>query len=139
MGEPIRPGIPLGHDDLVAMGDAVAHKLGSVEPLCEALRRASPHAGSSRFSRRSTGAASARSHRGNPNPARPRSCRPSRTRAQHDGVRRRSTLDTTNPDDCARIAGKKGERIVYIRTLIKRKDGTEPGRSIATANTAQYL
>lgn len=37
MGELIRPGIPLGHDDLVAMGDAVADKLGSVEPLREAL------------------------------------------------------------------------------------------------------
>jgi proteasome-associated ATPase len=47
--------------------------------------------------------------------------------------------NTTNPDDWARISGKKGERIVYIRTLIKGKDGTEPGRSIATANTGQYL
>jgi proteasome-associated ATPase len=47
--------------------------------------------------------------------------------------------NTTNPDDWARISGKKGERIVYIRTLIKGKDGTEPGRSISTANTGQYL
>ncbi|MBB2987656.1 proteasome ATPase [Terracoccus luteus] len=47
--------------------------------------------------------------------------------------------NTTNPDDWARISGKKGERIVYIRTLIKGKDGSEPGRSIATANTGQYL
>ena len=47
--------------------------------------------------------------------------------------------NTTNPDDWARISGKKGERIVYIRTLIKGKDGTEPGRSITTANTGQYL
>ncbi|GAA2743521.1 proteasome ATPase [Terrabacter aerolatus] len=47
--------------------------------------------------------------------------------------------NTTNPDDWARISGKKGERIVYIRTLLKGKDGTEPGRSIATANTGQYL
>jgi proteasome-associated ATPase len=46
--------------------------------------------------------------------------------------------NTTNPDDWARISGKKGERIVYIRTLLKGKDGTEPGRSIATANTGQY-
>jgi proteasome-associated ATPase len=38
--------------------------------------------------------------------------------------------NTTNPDDWARISGKKGERIVYIRTLINTKDGTEPGRSI---------
>ncbi|HEX2705011.1 MAG TPA: proteasome ATPase [Candidatus Lustribacter sp.] len=48
--------------------------------------------------------------------------------------------NTTNPDDWARISGKKGERIVYIRTLVTGKDGTEPGRSIATvANTGQYL
>ncbi|MDQ2757146.1 MAG: proteasome ATPase [Actinomycetota bacterium] len=48
--------------------------------------------------------------------------------------------NTTNPDDWARISGKKGERIVYIRTLINTKDGTEPGRSIANvANTGQYL
>jgi hypothetical protein len=37
MGELIRPGVPLGHDDLVAMGDAVADRLGSVRPLREAL------------------------------------------------------------------------------------------------------
>lgn len=48
--------------------------------------------------------------------------------------------NTTNPDDWARISGKKGERIVYIRTLISGKQGTEPGRSIDTAtNTGQYL
>jgi proteasome-associated ATPase len=48
--------------------------------------------------------------------------------------------NTTNPDDWARISGKKGERIVYIRTLITGKAGTEPGRSIDTvANTGQYL
>jgi proteasome-associated ATPase len=48
--------------------------------------------------------------------------------------------NTTNPDDWARISGKKGERIVYIRTLIKTKEGNEPGRSISTiANTGQYL
>jgi proteasome-associated ATPase len=48
--------------------------------------------------------------------------------------------NTTNPDDWARISGKKGERIVYIRTLIKTKEGSEPGKSINTvANTGQYL
>ncbi len=48
--------------------------------------------------------------------------------------------NTTNPDDWARISGKKGERIVYIRTLISGKEGTEAGRSIDTvANTGQYL
>jgi len=48
--------------------------------------------------------------------------------------------NTTNPDDWARISGKKGERIVFIRTLIQGKKGPEAGRSIDTvANTGQYL
>ena len=48
--------------------------------------------------------------------------------------------NTTNPDDWARISGKKGERIVYIRTLVHGAKGNETGRSIATvANTGQYL
>ena len=48
--------------------------------------------------------------------------------------------NTTNPDDWARISGKKGERIVYIRTLVQGKQGTEAGRSIDTvSNTGQYL
>ncbi|HEY2443440.1 MAG TPA: proteasome ATPase [Streptosporangiaceae bacterium] len=48
--------------------------------------------------------------------------------------------NTTNPDDWARISGKKGERIVYIRTLVSGKSGAEAGRSIDTvANTGQYL
>ncbi|WP_300682119.1 proteasome ATPase [Nocardioides sp.] len=48
--------------------------------------------------------------------------------------------NTTNPDDWARISGKKGERIVFIRTLITGKQGTEPGRSIeTTSSTGQYL
>jgi proteasome-associated ATPase len=47
--------------------------------------------------------------------------------------------NTTNPDDWARISGKKGERIVYIRTLVTGK-GTESGRAIDTiSNTGQYL
>ncbi|MGH3666308.1 MAG: proteasome ATPase [Egibacteraceae bacterium] len=45
--------------------------------------------------------------------------------------------NTTNPDDWARISGKKGERIVYVRTLIG--DGSEPGKSIENVNTGQYL
>ncbi|MEX0659168.1 MAG: proteasome ATPase [Egibacteraceae bacterium] len=45
--------------------------------------------------------------------------------------------NTTNPDDWARISGKKGERIVYVRTLIA--DGGEPGKSIESVNTGQYL
>jgi proteasome-associated ATPase len=47
--------------------------------------------------------------------------------------------NTTNPDDWARISGKKGERIVYIRTLVTGKNN-EASRAIDTAsNTGQYL
>ncbi|MGH8906464.1 MAG: proteasome ATPase [Egibacteraceae bacterium] len=45
--------------------------------------------------------------------------------------------NTTNPDDWARISGKKGERIVYVRTLLG--DGEEPGKAIENVNTGQYL
>jgi proteasome-associated ATPase len=45
--------------------------------------------------------------------------------------------NTTNPDDWARISGKKGERIVYVRTLLG--DGKEPGKAIENVNTGQYL
>ena len=46
--------------------------------------------------------------------------------------------NTTNPDDWARISGKKGERIVYVRTLVS---DTEPGKgkAIESINTGQYL
>ncbi len=48
--------------------------------------------------------------------------------------------NTTNPDDWARISGKKGERIVFIRTLVTSAKGSEAGRSIDTvAGTGQYL
>ena len=48
--------------------------------------------------------------------------------------------NTTNPDDWARISGKKGERIVYIRTLVSGSKGSDAGRSIDTVgNTGQYL
>jgi proteasome-associated ATPase len=48
--------------------------------------------------------------------------------------------NTTNPDDWARISGKKGERIVYIRTLVSGNKGSEAGRAIDTiGNTGQYL
>lgn len=48
--------------------------------------------------------------------------------------------NSTNPDDWARISGKKGERIVFLRTLIQSKQGEEPGRSIETvSHTGQYL
>ncbi len=46
--------------------------------------------------------------------------------------------NTTNPDDWARISGKKGERIVFIRTLIDGQSGS--GRSIeSNAPTGRYL
>ncbi|HEX4662554.1 MAG TPA: proteasome ATPase [Candidatus Saccharimonadales bacterium] len=48
--------------------------------------------------------------------------------------------NTTNPDDWARISGKKGEKIVYIRTLVTNRKGTETGKAIDTiTNTGQYL
>jgi proteasome-associated ATPase len=47
--------------------------------------------------------------------------------------------NTTNPDDWAKISGKKGERIVYIRTLISDDDETKGGRSIERVGTGQYL
>jgi proteasome-associated ATPase len=47
--------------------------------------------------------------------------------------------NTTNPDDWARISGKKGERIVYIRTLVTGK-GSSTSRAIDTeSNLGQYL
>ncbi len=45
--------------------------------------------------------------------------------------------NTTNPDDWARISGKKGERIVYVRTLVN--GGAKEGRAIEQVNTGQYL
>jgi proteasome-associated ATPase len=49
--------------------------------------------------------------------------------------------NTTNPDDWAKISGKKGERIVYVRTLISKEEGPEAagGRSIERVTTGQYL
>jgi proteasome-associated ATPase len=48
--------------------------------------------------------------------------------------------NTTNPDDWARISGKKGERIVFIRTLINRDEAdVNGGRSIQHVGTGQYL
>lgn len=48
--------------------------------------------------------------------------------------------NTTNPDDWARISGKKGERIVYIRTIIQGKKGSESARTIDTVTSpGQYL
>ena len=47
--------------------------------------------------------------------------------------------NTTNPDDWAKISGKKGERIVYVRTLISSDDDAAGGKSIDSVTTGQYL
>jgi len=47
--------------------------------------------------------------------------------------------NTTNPDDWAKISGKKGERIVYVRTLIHTDDDASGGKSIDSVATGQYL
>ena len=47
--------------------------------------------------------------------------------------------NTTNPDDWARVSGKKGERITYIRTLVGDASGTHPGRSVEQGMSGPYL
>lgn len=48
--------------------------------------------------------------------------------------------NTTNPDDWARVSGKKGERIVFIRTIVQDKRSTEAPRVIENVtSTGQYL
>ncbi|TMM16064.1 MAG: proteasome ATPase [Actinobacteria bacterium] len=47
--------------------------------------------------------------------------------------------NTTNPDDWAKISGKKGERIVYVRTLLSEGKEATGGRSIERVGTGQYL
>jgi proteasome-associated ATPase len=47
--------------------------------------------------------------------------------------------NTTNPDDWAKISGKKGERIVFVRTLLADDEGTGGGRQIERVTTGQYL
>lgn len=50
--------------------------------------------------------------------------------------------NTTNPDDWAKISGRKGERIVFIRTLVHEGQGDkarEGGRAIEPMATGQYL
>ncbi len=47
--------------------------------------------------------------------------------------------NTTNPDDWAKISGKKGERIVYVRTIFDHGDDTRGGRAIERVGTGQYL
>ena len=50
--------------------------------------------------------------------------------------------NTTNPDDWAKISGKKGERIIFIRTLVnesREEDDLSGGRAIERVATGQYL
>jgi len=47
--------------------------------------------------------------------------------------------NTTNPDDWAKISGKKGERIVYVRTLLSEGKEATGGRAIERVGTGQYL
>ena len=50
--------------------------------------------------------------------------------------------NSTNPDDWAKISGKKGERIVYLRVLLHKDDEGKPqgGRAIErVGGTGQYL
>src|SRR5919106_233036 len=60
------------------------------------------------------------------------------TRAIRDEFKENEDLpNTTNPDDWARISGKKGERIVYVRTLLG--DGAGEGRQVERVSAGQYL
>ncbi len=47
--------------------------------------------------------------------------------------------NTTNPDDWAKISGKKGERIVFIRTLVGADEDPAGGRAIDQVRTGPYL
>src|SRR5256714_14891322 len=47
--------------------------------------------------------------------------------------------NTTNPDDWAKISGEKGERIVYVRTIVNEGDNDKGGRQIERVTTGQYL
>jgi len=47
--------------------------------------------------------------------------------------------NTTNPDDWAKISGKKGERIVYVRTIVNEGSHDKGGRQIERVTTGQYL
>nr|WP_235915456.1 proteasome ATPase [Puerhibacterium puerhi] len=48
--------------------------------------------------------------------------------------------NTTNPDDWARISGKKGERIVFIRSIVQKKgEGATPRTIEQITSTGQYL
>jgi proteasome-associated ATPase len=61
-------------------------------------------------------------------------------RAIHQEYKENEDLpNTTNPDDWARISGKKGERIVYIRTLVSETKEGDGARQVERVQTGQYL
>ncbi len=47
--------------------------------------------------------------------------------------------NSTNPDDWAKVSGKKGERIVYLRVLLTEDEQVTGGRAIERVGTGQYL
>jgi len=47
--------------------------------------------------------------------------------------------NSTNPDDWAKVSGKKGERIVYLRVLMTEDEQVKGGRAIERVGTGQYL
>jgi proteasome-associated ATPase len=47
--------------------------------------------------------------------------------------------NSTNPDDWAKVSGKKGERIVYLRVLLTDDEQVTGGRAIERVGTGQYL
>jgi proteasome-associated ATPase len=66
------------------------------------------------------------------------------TQDLHDSIRQEfreheDLPNTTNPDDWAKISGKKGERIVFVRTLMAEGDEAKGGRQIERVTTGQYL
>ena len=66
----------------------------------------------------------------------PRTCS---TRSSRSSASTRTCPNTTNPDDWAKISGKKGERIVYVRTIVNEGDDDKGGRQIERVTTGQYL
>ena len=65
--------------------------------------------------------------------------RTSSTRSSRSSASTRTCPNTTNPDDWAKISGKKGERIVYVRTIVNEGDEAKGGRQIERVTTGQYL
>jgi proteasome-associated ATPase len=58
-------------------------------------------------------------------------------RAVRDEFKEHEDLpNTTNPDDWAKIAGKKGEKIIHVRTITT---GSTESRQIETITTGHYF